>query len=657
MESVKYKNKDIPIIKLPKGTLLFRAVQHPESDFVGSDSKVGEVCIPMNYNVFFYTNPFVVDGIDWFEAKKGFQSVEVYKTTHELKVVSMIAPSEFTRNTRKEAGQFVESCSAQKACLKGKDYDPCFRRDFLEQHSDVHGWVAMAIADSKKVLAAMKEKKVPDDVPTVEMKNTVDGGVIKGIPEIALYPLKERKLEDVRIQHPVEWKSEHYDQYNYEQVQTLSRKSTDRAKFMTNHATLNPDVPYTYLYKDKEQPKTEVKYETLLKTYDAAFGLTKSVLAKRQQKDAPIYSGIQMSPNVKGGPWAMKSEAAERTLKYLLQHLHHSCYLLCVSNGEKTLYKLESGDTSAMLKSKLRKTTLSRSRKKWRLLQCIVKEYGETSGFSKEYATFIQNIKVSLPDGVFVLNLTDAVLLRKDETDPWQMVSSQPLKKEYKGTYLPILGGSGQQGYWDIPIPNYDDIRILLGEDKSASEVVPWNERKDSAVFRGTPTGCGYTTETNMRLKLATMRSDDLDVGVTTVKNQTWKIDPKNGLGQLDATKENIQPVGRLTFEEQGKHKYIIHIDGNVAAYRLLKMMTLGSVILKVKGQYTTWVDHVLQPKKHYVEVKEDLSDLKEVLEWCKSHDSECEEIGKEGRAFALQCLTKEYMESSFAGALWGSAV
>ena len=52
METVEFEGAEIPIITIPKNTLLFRAVKHPEADYVGRELG-GRVCIPPNYNVFF----------------------------------------------------------------------------------------------------------------------------------------------------------------------------------------------------------------------------------------------------------------------------------------------------------------------------------------------------------------------------------------------------------------------------------------------------------------------------------------------------------------------------------------------------------------------------------------------------------------------------
>ena len=115
------------------------------------------------------------------------------------------------------------------------------------------------------------------------------------------------------------------------------------------------------------------------------------------------------------------------------------------------------------------------------------------------------------------------------------------------------------------------------------------------------------------------MHSDNLDVGITKYTSNL-KLDSKKGLSKT----EKVVPLSpSLSWNDQSKYKYIIHIDGNVLAYRLLKSMLTGSVILRVKSDYIHWLDDVMKPNKHYIEVKSDLSDLNEVVEWCKTHDSQ----------------------------------
>jgi hypothetical protein len=656
-----FKGAKIPIITIPKGTLLFRAVRHSEGDFSGADVSPGKRCIPKNYNVFFYMNPYVPE-IHPELAK--VPNVDVYETPHDLKVVSMVRPSPYSRGSHRKTDTFAMiACDQIKdTCLKGREYDPCFKDEFLEMFPDVHGWVAVGRSDSKKLLEAMKKGDVPKDIHLVKDQRGVEGAM-----ELALYPLREREMDNVYIEHPVDWKARH--EFNYKHVATLKRNCSDRDDFLGTRAVYNGESGFYSLREggpvQKSGPVDVKESDTLvLRKQKDAMKVAETCLEKMEPNQASpqVLGGMSEMPPQVLGPWGMNTEAVRHTLEYVYGKLHHACYMLCVTEGKPILYKLEERTTApgfqdALFKNKLKRTMRNRPtrEKQWRVIQCLVKPYSAETTFTEAYARYFSEMSHPLPDGVFLMNLTDAVILKKDGTEPWPMVNGKGALGKYAfPTHIPILGGSSQDGYWDIPIPNYDDVQIVLGMDKNAvnPETTIWGRKQNRAVFRGAPTGCGYTAETNMRLKLAKMKSQDLDVGVTVVKSNSIKFDPKNGMGQLDMTKE-LKPVGRLSLDEQAGYKYIIHIDGNVAAYRLLKMMTTGSLILKVKGPYILWVDHILKDKQHYVEVAADLSNLNEVIQWCRDHDSECQDIARRGMEFAQKALTKEFADASFAKILW----
>ena len=189
------------------------------------------------------------------------------------------------------------------------------------------------------------------------------------------------------------------------------------------------------------------------------------------------------------------------------------------------------------------------------------------------------------------------------------------------------------------------------------SYITNWDDKPfEKAVFRGGPTGCGYTEETNMRIKLAKMRSSLLDAKLTNkdgneVDSKAVKFDPKHGIGSMNT---NIGMSGNfLTMADQSKYKYIIHVDGNVNAYRLLATMLTGSLILRVTSQYTSWVDHMMQHKVHFIPVKADLSDLLDVIRWCRQNEDKCREIANNGMEFARSILSKKYIQSYFQNELW----
>jgi hypothetical protein len=189
-----------------------------------------------------------------------------------------------------------------------------------------------------------------------------------------------------------------------------------------------------------------------------------------------------------------------------------------------------------------------------------------------------------------------------------------------------------------------------MGYDKIGVPITEWSKKKSIAVFRGGPTGCGISKETNQRLKLASLKSDKLDVGIVENKSRTMRFDPKEGLSTLQTDQKKVGFLDLMS--EQSEYKYIIHVDGNVSAYRLLKSMLTGSVILRVQSEYVHWADHLLQEGKHYITIKSDLSDINEVLEWCLKNDSKCKKIAEQGLKFATKVLTREFLQSYFGAML-----
>jgi hypothetical protein len=388
--------------------------------------------------------------------------------------------------------------------------------------------------------------------------------------------------------------------------------------------------------------------------------------------------------------WEITLESLSNTLRYIIDFLHHQCYMLCVNDNNVLLCKLDAQTTAPVFKDALLhsidetqllknntmnhrqynaiRESVNKNIDHLRVMQCVVKPFSESTKVveNNEYLDLVRGL--NLPNGVFILNLTDAVILRNDGKSPFTMVTGKTDLGEHDySKHIPILSISGQRNYLDIPIPNYDDVMFVLkypqrygagaAADPDPSYVTRWEDKSyEKAVFRGGPTGCGYTEKTNMRIKLAKMKSSLLDAKLTnkdgnTVDSKAIKFDPKYGLGSMNT---NIGMSGNfLTMADQSKYKYIIHVDGNVNAYRLLATMLTGSLILRVTSQYTSWVDHMLQHKVHYVPVKADLSDLLDVIRWCKKNDDKCQEIARNGMEFARSILSKKYIQSYLQNALW----
>jgi hypothetical protein len=328
------------------------------------------------------------------------------------------------------------------------------------------------------------------------------------------------------------------------------------------------------------------------------------------------------------------TEVCRRSMEYIFEYLHHNCYLLKSKDGKCELVKLQSSSSPPAAR-KTMKHKLIRNPKTMRVMNCIVKSFKQSE--TKEYDRFFTEME-GIPDGMCILNLSDAVMLRKDRKIPWPILGSGSLPEKFHGPMLRILAGSGKEGFEDIAIPNYDDIRIVMGYDLVPEAVLDWSKKDNKVVFRGSSTGCGIKPDTNMRLKVSKLEFPWLDAGITAV-TKSPKYDPVHGFGVVKV--EDANKIAKMSFEEQSKHKFILNIEGNVAAFRLLKWMQTGSVIFNVKSEYTLWFSDKLRHRKNVIEIKADLSDLEEQYEWCLKNDAKCEKIAKAGVDLSRKLLTK----------------
>ena len=412
-----------------------------------------------------------------------------------------------------------------------------------------------------------------------------------------------------------------------------------------------------------------------VRSYDAAYAIGAKYIKNMEpppRSDAP--PNPDLPPELRNPIWEVSLASLANTLKYIYEFLHHQCYMLCVHDNnvqmcrlemqttapifseilDKQIAKIDANPILAPAQTKHIRDYVEKNRDKLRVMQCIVKTFGEADATEKnnEYLTILRGL--DLPDGVYILNLTDAVILRKDGKSPFQMTTGRVQYPEYNfGKHLPILSMSGQRNYLDIPIPNYDDIGAKPFKAKTL-----WEEkRKNVAVFRGGPTGCGYTAETNMRIKLGTMSGSPLlDVRITkpagakNIDTKSVRFDPKYGLGMMN-TRMNFNNQF-LNMTEQSNYKYIIHVDGNVNAYRLLTTMATGSLVLRVMSAYTSWAEHLMRHKVHYIPVRADLSDLLDVVKWCRKNDDKCKEIANNGMLLARKLQSKAFIKSYMRDAL-----
>ncbi|XP_060047882.1 protein O-glucosyltransferase 2-like [Erinaceus europaeus] len=250
-----------------------------------------------------------------------------------------------------------------------------------------------------------------------------------------------------------------------------------------------------------------------------------------------------------------------------------------------------------------------------------IKTYGEDVGFRHFMNPILLSLtrKVKMPDLEFFVNLDD-----------WPLG-----KKKLNSLIYPIFSWCGSTNSTDIVMPTYDlTLSVLETMHRTSVDMMSvqgntgpsWESKNSTAVWRGRD-----SHKQRLELvKLSRKHPDLIDAAVTSFV--------------FSKHNENLYgPVGNhIAFYDFFKHKYLINIDGTVAAYRLPYLLIGDSVVLKQDSIYYEYFYNDLQPWKHYIPVKSNLSDLLEKLKWAKDHDEEAKKIAKVGQEFARNNLMSD---------------
>ena len=100
-------------------------------------------------------------------------------------------------------------------------------------------------------------------------------------------------------------------------------------------------------------------------------------------------------------------------------------------------------------------------------------------------------------------------------------------------------------------------------------------------------------------------------------------------IGKTNQNGENTHwEKAPMSIVEQLKFKYIICVEGNDVATSLKWVMSSNSLCFMCKPKFETWfMEGTLLPNHHYVELKEDYSDLSEKIDYYNTHPEEAQKI------------------------------
>lgn len=198
-----------------------------------------------------------------------------------------------------------------------------------------------------------------------------------------------------------------------------------------------------------------------------------------------------------------------------------------------------------------------------------------------------------------------------------------------------------------ILIPDHVFIRTRGYETERAlarSSITDWDERSDRIVWRGSTTGAGRISKLHLsaqdpeliarvRLCLALKDVPGTDVKLSGIAQSADRSMDSERLARAGILGEFVSPICWHGF------KFAIDIDGNSNAWsNFFTRLLMGCCVIKVASAagYQQWYYGDIEPWTHYVPVKADLSDLHEIIGWCRAHPAECRRIAAQGQAFAM---------------------
>ncbi|MBX2962818.1 MAG: lipopolysaccharide A protein [Cyclobacteriaceae bacterium] len=100
---------------------------------------------------------------------------------------------------------------------------------------------------------------------------------------------------------------------------------------------------------------------------------------------------------------------------------------------------------------------------------------------------------------------------------------------------------------------------------------------------------------------------------------------------------------GKLTIDQHLEYKFILSLEGNDVASNLKWVMSSNSIAVMPKPKYETWfMEGTLQPDYHYIEIKDDYSDLEDKISYYINNTDKALQIIKNAHDYVNQFRIKK---------------
>ncbi|CAG0924161.1 unnamed protein product, partial [Notodromas monacha] len=246
--------------------------------------------------------------------------------------------------------------------------------------------------------------------------------------------------------------------------------------------------------------------------------------------------------------------------------------------------------------------------------------FGEHVGFKMFVDAILLSLtrRIRLPDVEFYANLGD-----------WPLVKP--------GSNFPLFSWCGSDDTADILWPTYDLTeatlqmlnRVTLDVFSAAANAeMPWEKREEKAFWRGRDSN----RERLDLVRFSKRKPDIVDAGLTRMfffRDQMHEFEP-------------LSP--HISFFDFFQYKYMVNVDGTVAAYRLPYLLAGASLVLKQDSKYYEHFYSELIPGEHYRRLQRDLGDLEARVREARRDDASARRVGLAGRRFVLERLHPQHV-------------
>ncbi|XP_049426509.1 protein O-glucosyltransferase 1 [Epinephelus fuscoguttatus] len=237
---------------------------------------------------------------------------------------------------------------------------------------------------------------------------------------------------------------------------------------------------------------------------------------------------------------------------------------------------------------------------------------------------FILEVIDRLPDMEMVVNVRDYPQV-PSWVQPTLPVFSFSKTADYQDIMYPAWTfWEGGPAVWPIYPTGLGRWDLMRDDLKKSAAQWPWKQKESRGFFRGSRT----SPERDPLILLSREAPELVDAEYT--KNQAWKSE-RDTLGR--------PPAKEIPLVDHCKYKYLFNFRGVAASFRLKHLFLCGSLVFHVGDEWQEFFYPQLQPWVHYIPVQQDLSDVRELLQFVKENDDIAQEIATRGKEFILDHL------------------